>query len=141
MVTLELFHIDEDNLWLPFVEEGLSCGIPAPAYEQVLRSLNLQQTLVKNPQSTLYARVCGQSMIDDGIEDNDLLVVDRSLQPEDGKIAVCFLDGEFTVKRLEINQIGLWLVPANKNYKPVLVTEENHFIIWGIVTHVIKSVG
>ncbi|MDO5510026.1 MAG: translesion error-prone DNA polymerase V autoproteolytic subunit [Weeksellaceae bacterium] len=141
MLTLEFYKIGEDEMWLPYVEDGVSCGKPSPAYQQVIRRLSLQQELVKNPNSTLYARVCGQSMIDDGIADNDLLVVDRSLPPESGKIAVCFLDGEFTVKRLQIDSQGLWLIPANQAYSPILVTEENHFIIWGIVTHVIKSLA
>jgi DNA polymerase V len=78
-------------------------------------------------------------MKDEGINDGDLLVIDKSLQPADGKIAVCYLDGEFTIKRIRIDKKECWLMPANELYKPIQVTAENDFLIWGIVTHVIKS--
>ena len=79
-------------------------------------------------------------MIDAGLNDNDLLVIDRSLTPEHNRIAVCFLDGEFTVKRLKVEGGEVWLQPENKNYKPIRITPENDFVIWGIVTNVIKKV-
>jgi DNA polymerase V len=84
--------------------------------------------------------VSGQSMIDAGLNDNDLLVIDRSLAPAHNKIAVCFLDGEFTVKRLKVEKNKVWLQPENKNYQAIQITEENDFVIWGIVTNVIKKV-
>ena len=79
-------------------------------------------------------------MVGAGLDDNDLLVVDKSLEPAHNKIAVCFIDGEFTVKRLKIEADGLWLQPENSDYEPIKVTEENNFVIWGIVTSVIKKV-
>ena len=78
-------------------------------------------------------------MIDAGLDDGDLLVIDRSLEPQDGKIAVCLIDGEFTVKRLKVEKDCVWLVAENKSYKPIQVTEENELMIWGIVTHVLKA--
>ena len=78
-------------------------------------------------------------MQDMGIDSGDLVIIDKSLEPENGKIAVCFVDGEFTMKRIKIEKDCCWLVPANKKYQPIKVTEDNHFIIWGIVVHVIKS--
>ena len=75
-----------------------------------------------------------------GLNDNDLLVIDRSLTPKHNRIAVCFLDGEFTVKRLKVEGGEVWLQPENKNYKPIRITHENDFVIWGIVTNVIKKV-
>ena len=78
-------------------------------------------------------------MIGAGLDDGDLLVVDKSLEPTHNKIAVCFIDGEFTVKRLQVKKEGMYLLPANSAYKPILVTEKNNFQIWGIVTHVIKK--
>ena len=101
--------------------------------------LDVTRELVNNPLTTFYARVSGQSMIDDGISDGDLLVIDRSLQPEDGKIAVCFVDGEFTCKRIRVKRDGIWLMPANVDFRPIHISEESNFQIWGIVTHVIKS--
>ena len=79
-------------------------------------------------------------MIGAGLDDNDLLVIDRSLEPANNKIAVCFLDGEFTVKRLRVDAEGVWLKPENPNYPIINVTEDNSFVIWGIVTNVIKKV-
>ena len=70
---------------------------------------------------------------------NDLLVIDRSLQPENNKIAVCFIDGDFTVKRLKVDANGIWLQPENPDYPIIKITEENDFMIWGIVTNVIKK--
>ena len=80
-------------------------------------------------------------MIDCGINDGDLLIIDKSLTPHDGSIAVCFVDGDFTVKRLAIKSDGIYLIPANKNYPPISVSEESNFQVWGIVTHIIKSVN
>jgi DNA polymerase V len=78
-------------------------------------------------------------MIDAGINNGDLLIVDKSLDPTDGKIAVCFIDGEFTVKRLKVEKDFCWLLPENESYKPIKVTAENDFIVWGIVVYVIKA--
>jgi DNA polymerase V len=79
-------------------------------------------------------------MIDAGINDKDVLVVDRSLEPQNNKIAICFIDGEFTVKRMQLEKDCLYLMPENPSYSPIKVTEENQLIIWGIVTYVIKKV-
>ena len=75
-----------------------------------------------------------------GIEDEDILVIDKSLQVRDGDIAVCFVDGEFTLKRVKIDGEIIWLLSENANYKPVKVTKENDFAIWGVVTYSIKNV-
>lgn len=79
-------------------------------------------------------------MIDAGINDKDVLVVDRSLEPQNNKIAICFIDGEFTVKRIQVEKDCLYLMPENSEYEPIKVTEENQLIIWGMVTYVIKKV-
>jgi DNA polymerase V len=78
-------------------------------------------------------------MKDVGIFDGDLLVIDKSLEPKNDKIAVCYLDGEFTVKRIKVDNGCIWLVPANTDFQPIRVNEDNDFLIWGIVTHVIKA--
>lgn len=123
-----------------FVDTGISAGFPSPADDFKEERLSLDQELIKNKEATFFARVSGQSMIGAGLDDNDLLVIDRSLEPEHNKIAVCFVDGEFTVKRLKVEKDGVWLMPENANYKPIQVTEDNDFVIWGIVTNVIKKV-
>ena len=129
-----------DNSGALFFDTGISAGFPSPAEDFKQESLSLDEMLVKNKLATFYARVSGQSMIDAGLNDNDLLVIDRSLEPENNKIAVCFLDGEFTVKRLRVEKNSVWLQPENSNYQPIKITEENDFVIWGIVTNVIKKV-
>ena len=123
-----------------FFDTGISAGFPSPAEDFQEQRLSLDEELVKNKEATFYARVSGQSMIGAGLDDNDLLVIDRSLEPENNKIAVCFLDGEFTVKRLRVQEDEVWLQPENPNYPIIKITEENNFVIWGIVTNVIKKV-
>ena len=123
-----------------YFDTGISAGFPSPADDFKQERLSLDNELIKNKEATFFARVSGQSMIDAGLSDNDLLVIDRSLSPAHNKIAVCFLDGEFTVKRLKVEKDDIWLQPENKNYKPIKITEENDFVIWGIVTNVIKKV-
>ena len=78
-------------------------------------------------------------MLGAGLADGDLLIIDKSLEPRDGKIAVCFIDGEFTVKRIKIEKDTIWLVAENRNYSPIKVTKDNDFLIWGVVTNVIKD--
>jgi len=129
-----------DDTGALFFDTGISAGFPSPAEDFKQQRLSLDQVLVKNKLSTFFARVSGQSMINAGIDDNDLLVIDRSLEPEHNRIAVCFLDGEFTVKRLKVDKDGVWLQPENPDYPIIKITEENDFIIWGIVTNVIKKV-
>lgn len=123
-----------------YFDTGISAGFPSPADDFMQQRLSLDSELIKNKEATFFARVTGQSMIDAGLNDNDLLVIDRSLSPSNNRIAVCFLDGEFTVKRLRVKKGEVWLQPENKDYKPIKVTQENDFIIWGIVTNVIKKV-
>jgi len=101
-------------------------------------TIDLNRHLVKHPSATYYARVKGESMRDAGISDGDLLIVDKSIDPSDGKIAICYVDGEFTLKRIKIDAAGIWLIPANDKFKPIKVEEGNTLVIWGIVTFVIK---
>jgi DNA polymerase V len=130
----------DNNLGAIYFDTGISAGFPSPADDFKQERLSLDSELIKNKEATFFARVCGQSMIDAGLNDNDLLVIDRSLPPTHNRIAVCFLDGEFTVKRLKVEGDEVWLQPENKQYKSIRVTPENDFVIWGIVTNVIKKV-
>ncbi|MDB4588838.1 MAG: translesion error-prone DNA polymerase V autoproteolytic subunit [Flavobacteriaceae bacterium] len=129
-----------NTLGAVYFDTGISAGFPSPAEDFKQERLSLDSELIKNKEATFFARVSGQSMIDAGLNDNDLLVIDRSLAPAHNKIAVCFLDGEFTVKRLKVEKNKVWLQPENKNYQAIQITEENDFVIWGIVTNVIKKV-
>ena len=129
-----------NTLGAVYFDTGISAGFPSPAEDFKQERLSLDNELIKNKEATFFARVSGQSMIDAGLSDNDLLVIDRSLSPAHNKIAVCFLDGEFTVKRLKVEKDEVWLQPENKNYQAIKITEANDFVIWGIVTNVIKKV-
>ncbi|MDA9323408.1 translesion error-prone DNA polymerase V autoproteolytic subunit [Flavobacteriaceae bacterium] len=124
--------------WL--AEEGISAGFPSPADDFKETRISLDRELVKNKEATFYARVSGDSMIGAGLDDGDLLVIDRSKNPENGKIAICLVDGEFTVKRIKKEKKKLYLMPENKKYKPIELKEENELIIWGVVEYVIKKV-
>ena len=124
--------------WL--IEQGISAGFPSPADDFKETRISLDRELVKNEEATFYARVSGDSMIGAGLEDGDLIVVDRSLQPENGKIAICLVDGDFTVKRIKKEKNKLYLIAENRKYKPIELGEENELIIWGIVEYVIKKV-
>ena len=124
--------------WL--VEHGISAGFPSPADDFKEIRISLDSELVKNKEATFYAKVSGDSMVGAGLDDGDLLVIDRSLSPENGKIAICFIDGDFTVKRIKKEKGKLYLMPENKKYKPIELGEDNELIIWGVVEYVIKKV-
>lgn len=130
----------ESELKIPFIKEGVSAGFPSPAADFMETNIDLNKELSENQLATFYIKVKGNSMIDAGIDDKDVLVVDRSLEPQNNKIAICFIDGEFTVKRILVEKECLYLMPENPNYSPIKITEENELIIWGIVTYVIKKV-
>lgn len=130
----------ESDSKIPYVTQGVSAGFPSPALDFLETAIDLNKELIENPKTTFYIKVDGHSMIDAGINDKDILVVDRTLAPEDKKIAICFIDGEFTVKRLKFEKDCLYLMPENKNYEPIKISEENNFVIWGIVTYVIKRI-
>ena len=124
--------------WL--VEQGISAGFPSPADDFKEVRISLDKELVKNKEATFYAKVSGDSMIGAGLDDGDLLIIDRSLNPENGKIAICFIDGEFTVKRIRKEKNKIYLIPENKKYKSIEINEDNELIIWGVVQYVIKKV-
>lgn len=139
--TLEFYTPEDSNpLEIVLVQTGISAGFPSPADDFKEFKISLDRTLVKNKEATFYAKVSGQSMVGAGIDDGDLLIVDKSLEPKNNNIAVCFIDGEFTVKRLKIYGGNVYLQPENASYKPIKVTNDNDFQVWGIVTHVIKKV-
>lgn len=130
----------ENQIELPYISSGIKAGFPSPAADFDESKISLDNVLVKNKEATFYAKASGNSMIGAGIDNGDILVIDRSLEPQNNKIAICYIDGEFTVKRIKIEGDNVFLMPENKNYKPIQIAEENDLIIWGIVTYVIKKV-
>lgn len=129
----------ENTNELPFISGGIKAGFPSPAADFDESKISLDNVLVKNREATFYAKASGTSMIGAGIDDGDILVIDRSLEPQNNKIAICLIDGEFTVKRIKIEKDAVYLMPENNNYQPIKVTDENELVIWGIVTYVIKN--
>jgi DNA polymerase V len=138
--NLDIFPVSVDTvLEIPVVSTAISAGFPSPALDFIDLSIDMNKHLIKRPSSTFYGRVKGQSMKDVGITDGDLLVIDKSITPKNDQIAVCYVDGEFTIKKIKFEQDICWLIPANDAYQPIRVTSQNDFLIWGIVTHVIKA--
>jgi DNA polymerase V len=127
-------------------QSDIHAGFPSPATDYMTQAIDLNKELVRHPAATFYGRVVGDSMIDAGVEEGDILVIDKSLEPQDGDMAVCFIDGEFTLKYLRFTlETGsgmkkLTLVPANDRYPSIEVDEGSDFKMWGVVTYVIKKV-
>ena len=115
-------------------------GFPSPADDFKDIPLDLNKKYVHNPSSTFFVRVKGDSMHGAGIDESDLLIVDKSLTAMDGDIAICFLNGEFTVKKLQIKRDRIVLVPANDKYRPIEVPPDSDFLVWGVVRHIIKTI-
>ena len=120
------------------LSSAISLLEPSVAYFEE-EKISLDAFLIKNKEATFYAKASGNSMINAGINDGDILVIDRSLPVTNNKIAICFVDGEFTVKRIAIQEDKILLLPENPNYKPIEISKENEFVVWGIVTYVIKK--
>ena len=129
----------EKVLDIPFYQFNVPAGFPSPAENFMDLDLNLQDYLVQNPSATFCVRVTGDSMQNAGILSGDVMVVDRSLEPKNNTIVLAVLDGEFTVKRIQKKGEELFLKPENKDFKPIKVTEEMNFQVWGVVTHIIHK--
>ena len=138
---IELLNLSFDKLPtnLPLYSCKISAGFPSPADDHLEKNLDLNSYLIKNPTATFFVRVNGDSMINAGIHDNDILIVDRSLKPTHGKIVIAVVDGQMTVKRLYKQSGKLFLIPENKNFKPIEIIENMSMEIWGIVITAIHS--
>lgn len=123
---------------LPYAHQGIQAGFPSPAQDYISETIDLNRELITHPAATFYGRVTGESMTGDGIDPDDIVVIDRSLQPQDGDLAVCCVDGDFTLKRIKLEKDQIWLIPANEHFDPILVTPDSRFEIWGVVTYTIK---
>ena len=119
----------------------VKAGFPSPA-EDIHERLDLIRLLVRHKASTFFFRVSGVSMVDADMDEGDIIIVDRAVHPYNNCKAVCFIDGEYTVKSIEICEDKIRLLPANRQnsrYQPIEVTSENNFMVWGVVTYVIKK--
>ena len=143
MKELEIFQGGFTTpLPLPFADMGIQAGFPSPAQDYIDKSLDFNRELIEHPAATFYARVVGDSMIDAGISEGDIVVIDRAVEPEQDDIVVVFLDGEFTIKHIDFSELKrnrVWLRPANKKFRPIKVDFSADFRVWGVVVKVIKS--
>ena len=124
---------------LPFYDVGIQAGFPSPANDFIELSIDINKEYIKNRDFTFFAKVKGHSMKNVGIFDGDLLIIDKSIEPQDNKIAICQVDGDFTVKRIKIDNDTVWLIAENEAYDPIKVTSDNELMIWGIVVASIKK--
>ena len=141
-IKLKFFKSDTNSILpLPYADMGVKAGFPSPAQDYLTDYSDLNKEIIKNPDTTFYARVEGKSMIDAGIFDGDLIVVDKSLEVQNGNLVVAFINGEFTLKQYKTDPKGncAWLVPANKEFPPIKVTPYDNFMVWGVVTYCIKK--
>ncbi len=141
MTVFQLFRADTaSTLPLLYADGGIRAGFPSPAQDYIAESIDLNSTLIKHPASTFYAKVVGESMSGEGITEGDILIIDRSVEAEHGDLAVCCLNGEFTLKRLCMNRDDkIYLMPSNRKFRPIEVTRDDDFMVWGVVMYTIKA--
>ena len=123
------------------IAEDLHAGFPNPASDHAGETIDLTHEMVRHPESTFYARIAGDSMIEAGIREGDIVVIDRSLEASNGDFVVACVDGEFTIKEYQFDSKNqcVWLIPHNQNYTKIKVTEENNFSVWGVVTYCVHK--
>tara|TARA_Y100001933_G_scaffold181870_1_gene180345 strand:- start:124 stop:525 length:402 start_codon:yes stop_codon:yes gene_type:complete len=124
---------------IPLLADSVSAGFPSPADDYTEENIDLNEHLLRNPFSTFFLRVKGDSMINSGIYDNDLIIVDKSLNPKPGNIVIAMIDGEFTVKRFSIKNNKLYLKAENRNYPDFNLEDYSDVHIWGVVIYSIHT--
>lgn len=135
----EIYRPIESGRPLPFFIEGVKAGFPSPADDYIEKLLDLNELMISHPAATFFVRAEGCSMEGAGIFSGDILVVDRSLEAVSGKIIIAVVNGEFTVKRLVKRKEALFLEAENPRYKPIQITPDLDFLVWGVVTFVIHK--
>lgn len=128
----------ESNIKIQFVG-AVKAGFPSPASDFLRETIDLNKYVTAHPDATYYAKVDGSSMSSE-FENGDLLVIDRSIPYVDGRIVVCYVDAEFTVKRVKIEKDKCLLIPTNASFPVIEVVEGQELQIWGVVSHVVKKV-
>ncbi|MBQ8223609.1 MAG: translesion error-prone DNA polymerase V autoproteolytic subunit [Bacteroidales bacterium] len=141
-LKLDIFssEFSTEELNVSFIDAGIKAGFPSPAQDYLTGTIDLNKELIRHRETTFLARVSGNSLHDAGICDGDIIVIDKSLEAKNGDFVVAFVDGEFTLKEFRYDEKYkcAWLIPHNKDYEPIKVTEENQFLIWGVLTYTIK---
>jgi DNA polymerase V len=141
----QIYNITEASLTSVELEiaDDLHAGFPNPASDYAGDTIDLAREMVRHPESTFYARIKGDSMLDAGICDGDIVVVDRALRPNNGDFVVAHIDGEFTLKEYQLDEQNqcVWLIPHNAKYQRIKVTVENDFCVWGVITYCVHRCG
>jgi DNA polymerase V len=123
---------------LPLFGDLVPCGFPSPAQDYVERRIDLNELMIQHPSATYFVKSSGDSMRDAGIGEGDLLVIDSSRKAVHGDIVIAAVDGEFTVKRLQLHPMVM-LKPENQAYKPIMIGSEDNLEVFGVVTFIVKS--
>jgi len=134
---IEILRIEDVPLYLPYAVSRVKAGFPSPADDYIEKSLDFNEYLIKRPAATFCVRVSGDSMINAGIHDSDLLIVDRSINPSHNSIIIAVIDGEMTLKRLIRTNGRVILQAENPDYPSIMITDEMNFEVWGVVSFVI----
>lgn len=141
-LKLDIFSSEfpTEDLNVSYIDAGIKAGFPSPAQDYLTGTIDLNRELIRHRETTFLARVSGNSLNDAGICDGDIVVIDKSLEAKNGDFVVAFVDGEFTLKEFRFDEKNncAWLIPHNKDYEPIKVTEENQFLVWGVLTYTIK---
>jgi len=132
--------IPSTQMLIPYALEKINAGFPSPAQDYIDKALDMNEHLIKNETATFIVKVASLSMLNAGIDIDDELIVDRSLDAKHGDIVVALIDNDFTVKRLMIDEKGQWLKAENPAYKNIYLQEGQELLIWGVVTCIIKMI-
>ena len=136
---MDSFSLASERLKIPLLSDSISAGFPSPADDYTEENIDLNEHLISNPFSTFFLRVKGESMLNAGIKDKDLIIVDKSLRAKPGDIVIAMIDGEFTIKRLSIKNNELYLKAENHNYPDFNFKNNIDVQIWGVVIYSIHS--
>ena len=137
---IEIFKAEQGpELNLSYADGGIHAGFPSPAQDYIEDGIDLNKELIRHKASTFYGRVVGDSMVETGIDEGDIIVIDKSLDACEGDLVVCYVDGEFALKYLRIENGKLMLCAGNKAYAPIAVNDGDDFRVWGVVTYTIKK--
>lgn len=140
---LDLYSSDlsSENNNVSYIDTVIKAGFPSPAQDYISGTIDLNRELIRHRETTFLARVSGNSLQEAGICDGDIVIIDKSLEAKNGDFVVAFIDGEFTLKEFRFDEAEncAWLIPHNKAYEPIKVTQENDFLIWGVLTYTIKQ--
>ena len=138
--VLDIYVLEESVLAdIPIFTNSVHAGFPSPAEDYMDLDLNLQDHLIQNPSATFCVRAVGESMKNAGIKSGDIMLVDKSLTPKNRSIVLAVIDGEFTIKRVNVSDKELYLMPENESFPPIKITEEMDFQVWGVVTYIIHK--